>query len=82
MLYEGPEAVSKIRRYLGSTDPTKAEPATVRSEFGKDLMRNGAHASDSIASAERERKIIGLWQEAADCDVKRIITDYLENVVR
>ncbi|KPK78913.1 MAG: hypothetical protein AMJ81_14395, partial [Phycisphaerae bacterium SM23_33] len=46
MLYEGPDAISKIRWVLGSTDPTRAEAATVRSEFGRDLMRNGAHASD------------------------------------
>ena len=32
MLYEGPDAISKIRRQLGSTDPSKAEPATVRSQ--------------------------------------------------
>lgn len=80
MLYEGPDAISKIRRYLGSTDPTKAEPATVRSEFGKDLMRNGAHASDSPASAERERKIVGMWSESGHSDMKRIITEYLEGL--
>jgi len=75
MLYEGDQAIGKIRRHLGSTDPTKAEPATVRSEFGRDLMRNGAHASDSIASAERERKIIGMWAESGESDVKIIIRE-------
>jgi len=80
MLYEGPDAITKIRRYLGSTDPTKAEPATVRSEFGKDLMRNGAHASDSPASAKRERKIVGMWSESDPSDVKQIITKHLEGL--
>jgi nucleoside diphosphate kinase len=78
MLYEGPDAISKIRKYLGSTDPTKAEAATVRSEFGRDLMRNGAHASDSTASAQRERKIIGLWEETGPSDVKKQIEAYLK----
>ena len=78
MLYEGPDAISKIRRQLGSTDPTKAEPATVRSEFGRDLMRNGAHASDSVANAERERKIVGMWSESGESDFKKIISAYLE----
>ena len=63
LLYEGPDAIRKIRRVLGSTDPTKAEPGTVRSDFGRDLMRNGAHASDSPESCDRERKIIGLGDD-------------------
>jgi hypothetical protein len=78
MLYEGPDAIAKIRRMLGSTDPNKAEPATVRSEFGRDLMRNGAHASDSTDSAQRERKIIGLWEEAGPSDLKKHIEAYLK----
>ena len=78
MLYEGPDAISKIRRVLGSTDPTKAEPGSVRSEFGRDLMRNGAHASDSPDSAQRERKIIGLWDQQGQPDVKRLIDAHLE----
>ena len=78
MLYEGDHAITKIREHLGSTDPTKAEPATVRSEFGRDLMRNGAHASDSPASAERERKIVGMWTESGDSDTKQIIDAYLQ----
>ena len=78
ILYEGPDAVNKIRRQLGSTDPSKAEAATVRSEFGRDLMRNGAHASDSVAAAERERKIVGMWKDEPDSDVRLVIDEYLE----
>ena len=66
MLYEGSDAVDKIRRVLGSTDPTKAEPGTVRSDFGRDLMRNGAHASDSPENAVRERAIVGLSDDERD----------------
>jgi hypothetical protein len=77
VLYEGVDAISKIRKFLGSTDPTKADPATVRSEFGRDLMRNGAHASDSPASAERERKIIGMWQETEGSDIQQMISQYI-----
>jgi len=60
LLYRGPDAVRKVRAVLGPTDPQKAEGGTVRSDYGRDLMRNGAHASDSLESAQRERKIIGL----------------------
>ena len=63
---------------LGSTDPTMAEPGTVRSDFGLDLMRNGAHASDSPDNAMRERRIIGLAETDKDrCDVSDIIRKYL-----
>lgn len=79
LLYQGIDAVKKIRKRLGSTDPSAAEPGTVRSAFGKDLMRNGAHASDSLESAERERKIIDFWENKSDCDIKVIIRDYLKN---
>ena len=79
MLYEGPDAVNRVRKVLGSTDPTKAEPGTVRSDFGRDLMRNGAHASDSEENALRERKIVGLSDsEKYTCDVRDIIHEYLE----
>ena len=78
LLYEGPEAIERIRRVLGSTDPAQAEPGTVRSDFGRDLMRNGAHASDSPDNALRERAIVGLAESEADtCDVAQIIQDYL-----
>jgi nucleoside diphosphate kinase len=80
MLYEGPNAIAKIREVLGSTDPSKAEPGTVRSDFGRDLMRNGAHASDSPDNAIRERKIVGLFESETDtCDVAELINAYLSD---
>jgi nucleoside diphosphate kinase len=78
MLYEGPDAISKVRNVLGSTDPSKAEPGTVRHDFGRDLMRNGAHASDSPDNAIRERGIVGLLEDETDtCDITMLINAYL-----
>jgi nucleoside diphosphate kinase len=79
LLYEGVDAIEKVRTVLGSTDPSKAEPGTVRSDFGRDLMRNGAHASDSPENALRERKIVGLAEdsEREPCDIQKIINEYL-----
>jgi len=80
MLYEGPDAIAKVREVLGSTDPSKAEPGTVRSDFGRDLMRNGAHASDSPDNAIRERKIVDLYETETDvCDITSLINAYLED---
>lgn len=66
-----------IRDKLGSTDPTKAEAGTIRSDYGHDLMRNGAHASDSQDSVERERKIIGL-DEGEKSREKMLVVDWLK----
>lgn len=58
LIYSGVNAVEKIRKILGPTDPSKAEPGSVRKEFGKDIMINAAHASDSPENAKREMGIV------------------------
>lgn len=58
LVYSGVNAVEKIRKILGPTDPSKAEPGSVRKEFGKDIMINAAHASDSPESFAREYAIL------------------------
>jgi nucleoside diphosphate kinase len=58
VVYEGIDAVRKIRDLLGATDPSKARPGSVRREFGTSIMVNAAHASDSVENARREMKII------------------------
>ena len=75
LLYRGIDAIEQIRTCLGSTNPEDADPGTVRSVFGDDLMKNGAHASDSQESAERERKIIGLWENIQPNDIDLIVSE-------
>ncbi len=58
LVYEGPNAVQKIRDVLGPTDPSKAPPGSIRREFGQTVMVNAAHASDSEDNAKREIGII------------------------
>jgi nucleoside diphosphate kinase len=58
LVYEGIEAVRKIRDVLGPTDPSKAPPGSIRREFGQTVMVNAAHASDSAENAAREMGII------------------------
>ncbi len=58
IVYEGPNAVKKIRDVLGPTDPSKAPPGSIRREFGQTVMVNAAHASDSPENAQREMGII------------------------
>jgi nucleoside diphosphate kinase len=58
LVYEGAEAVRKIRDVLGPTDPSKAPPGSIRREFGQTIMVNAAHASDSEENARREMGIV------------------------
>ena len=58
LVYEGVEAVRKIRDVLGPTDPSKAPPGSIRREFGSNIMVNAAHASDSPENAQRELGIV------------------------
>ena len=74
LVYEGENAVSKIRDVLGPTDPTKAPGGTIRREFGSNIMVNTAHASDSPENAKREMGIIRI--EENNC--YNLISSYLK----
>jgi nucleoside-diphosphate kinase len=54
MAWEGEGAVALARRLMGATDSKKAEPGTLRQQFGTDNRFNLVHGSDSAASAARE----------------------------
>jgi len=53
----GPEAVGVVRKMMGATRFTDAEPGTIRGDFAHDLTANLVHGSDSPESAERELKL-------------------------
>ena len=71
LIYAGPQAVDRIRSILGSTDPSKAQPGSVRREFGRDIMVNAAHASDSPENAARELKIVKVEEDLVTPWVKK-----------
>ena len=54
LVFEGENAVESIRKAMGTTDPAKAEPGTIRADFGLDIQRNAVHGSDSVETAEKE----------------------------
>jgi len=41
---------------MGATDPAKAAPGTIRSEWGKDVEKNAVHGSDGPETAAAEIK--------------------------
>ena len=54
---EREQGVTYLREVVGATDPAQAEPGTIRKLYGQSKQMNSVHASDSVASAEREVKI-------------------------
>ncbi len=57
----GVDVVLGVRTMSGSTNPTKAEPGTIRGDYGTAVENGGIenviHSSDSIESAKRELSI-------------------------
>lgn len=63
-IIEGDNAVAKLRKLMGATNPKEADKGTIRAdlqeaelinEFG--IIKNLVHGSDSLESAKREIKI-------------------------
>ncbi len=57
MVVEGEGAVCALGKMVGSTDPNKAQPGTIRFDYASTITQNIIHRSDSRESAEREIKL-------------------------
>jgi nucleoside-diphosphate kinase len=55
---EGDGAVAAVRTLLGPTDGRSAPGGTIRGDYGLSKSYNLVHASDGVASAQRE---LALW---------------------
>jgi len=51
---EGDNAISKVRKIMGATNPKEAAPGTIRADFASDIEHNIVHGSDSKESASYE----------------------------
>jgi len=51
---EGENAVLRYREIMGATNPEKADPGTIRKEFGGGIERNAVHGSDAPETAAQE----------------------------
>ena len=65
IVYEGENAIKKVRDITGKSNPDESEPSSLRGKYGKINTKNNCyetvlHASDSGESAGREIK---LWFE-------------------
>jgi len=51
---EGENAVIRNRELMGATNPSEADPGTIRADFAETIDANAVHGSDSVESAARE----------------------------
>ena len=54
MVLESENAIEKLRKVMGATDPAKAEAGTIRKQFGGNIERNAIHGSDGAETAAFE----------------------------
>jgi len=54
MILKHENAVQEFRKLIGATDPSKAEPGTIRKIFAVSVQMNAVHGSDSDENAVRE----------------------------
>src|ERR1700730_6321015 len=54
LVLEAPDAIKKWRTLMGATDPAKADPGTLRKDFGQSIERNATHGSDGPDTAASE----------------------------
>ena len=51
---EGDNAILKNRELMGATNPSEADPGTIRADFAETIDANAVHGSDSTDGAARE----------------------------
>ncbi len=61
LIYWGEDAIARLRRLAGETNPEEADPVSIRGSYGRirssGLYENVIHASSSEEEAEREIKL-------------------------
>jgi nucleoside-diphosphate kinase len=58
LVLEGEAAISVVRTTMGATNPTQADPGSIRGDLALAMPDNLVHGSDSPESARRE---LALW---------------------
>ena len=71
LVYWGKDAITKVRKIAGETNPEEADPVSIRGAYGRilttGLFENAVHASSDPKEAEREIK---LWFRPDEISLK------------
>lgn len=61
LVYQGEEAINRVRQIAGTTNPEEADPTSIRGAYGrittKGVYENVIHASSNPQDADREIKL-------------------------
>ena len=68
MAFEGTDAISLVRKQMGSTNPNEATPGSIRGDYAADIGRNLVHGSAASEDAERELKLFFSSEELLSYD--------------
>lgn len=68
MVLEKENCVEDFRKFIGATDPRKAENGTIRRDFGQNIQYNCVHASDSDENAVKESAFFFSSRELLECE--------------
>lgn len=63
MLWEGKDAIKRVRKLCGPTDSARAPKGTIRGDYGEDVQRNAIHASEDDHAASKEMDLMFLPHE-------------------
>ena len=73
MAWQGDDCVALIRKLVGATKPSDAQPGTIRGDYCTHTNHNVVHASDSPESGKREDALyfkdeeLCFWQDELEC---------------
>ncbi|NLV74581.1 MAG: nucleoside-diphosphate kinase [Chloroflexi bacterium] len=66
MVWQGPQAITIVRRTMGSTNSAEAAPGTIRADYASSIRHNLVHGSDGPESASREIALFFKEEEIID----------------
>ncbi len=58
LVLEKENAVEELRKLVGSANPDKREPGTIRHLYSEGIAQNAVHASDTVENVQREIELI------------------------
>ncbi|MDR0978171.1 MAG: nucleoside-diphosphate kinase [Endomicrobium sp.] len=86
-VYHGEDAIAKMRKIAGATNPEEADPLSIRGSYGrittKGVYENVIHCSSEQSEAEREIKLWFNPEEIVESiyPVKKVIVDKQEKEI-
>lgn len=75
IVLSGPEAISKTRSLMGTTNPLESAPGTVRGDLGLTVEKNIIHGSANQVDADREINLY--FNEDEIISYKRSVDDWI-----